>query len=133
MKNMPYRLLIIVMLFSLFIAVPTFTHGGEVHDADVAKVMDVIKIDIQHAMDALKTEDYFTTATHLMSVARAFKVLEDAELTKGSKEEWDAMHEKVINEAFKAIGACANQNNEQIEVHIAEMFKFMVQGHEIFK
>jgi hypothetical protein len=82
---------------------------------------------------AAQNGDYFTAAEKLMGIARSIKGLDVITPNKGSKTEWDQIHNDLINAAFKGIGACGEEDSEQLNKYIGEIGAFIKEGHGIFR
>jgi hypothetical protein len=52
---------------------------------------------------------------------------------EGSKEQWDSIHDALINSAFKGIGACGAKDDIAIKQAMREMIKLRDEGHKLFK
>ena len=94
---------------------PILAHQGEDHKK-LSKAMLAASALIGQSQNALKEKDYFTTAEKLMQLAQTFKSLEKIRPPKGSRKEWNSIHDDVINAAFKAIGECAEKESKAVAV-----------------
>jgi hypothetical protein len=83
--------------------------------------------------NAVKAEEYFIAAEKLMEIAQNMKSLETITPEKGSKEEWDNIHQDLLKAAFKGIGACAEEDSETLRAYIREISGFIKEGHGIFR
>ena len=126
------RMLCLTLLVSLVWIPGISAHEGEDH-AKLQQVMqkaETLSWDINYT---LQEKDYFATAKNLMELAQSFKSLESTTPAKGTKQEWDAIHNELIRAAFKAIGACGEENDEAVEFYTQQIAEFMKNGHGIFK
>jgi hypothetical protein len=88
-------------------------------------------------MGALKTavaeEDYFAAAEAFMGIAQTTRPLLSLNPPKGSKAEWDRIHRDVIKAAFRGIGACAEEDMEEVGKHFGEIGALVGEGHGTFR
>jgi hypothetical protein len=79
------------------------------------------------------SKDYYAAAEKFMDIAKLFKNLDSATPPEGSKEQWDSIHDALINSAFKGIGACGAKDDIAIKQAMGEMIKLRDEGHKLFK
>lgn len=77
--------------------------------------------------------DYFSIAERCMQLARSFKSLERRRPPKGSKSDWDAIHQNMVALSFKAIGACGDEDTSAIRDYVQQMLNYMQAGHKMFR
>jgi hypothetical protein len=82
---------------------------------------------------AVSSNDFYTAALRLMDLAQNFKALEAIDPPKGSKAEWDRIHADLIRAAFRGIGACGDQNLEQLKAEVAAIMALNKEGHAKFR
>jgi hypothetical protein len=68
-----------------------------------------------------------------MDTAKLFKNLDSVTPPEGSKEQWDSIHDALINLAFKGTGACGAKDDIAIKQAMREMIKLRDEGHKLFK
>ena len=101
-------------------------------DAVVAVMRDSYKL-IGEINSAANSEDYYTTAVKLMDLAVGFKSLEQTPPPKGSRAEWDRIHNELIEAAFRGIGACGAQDSRTLKAEISKIMALNQEGHSKFK
>jgi len=79
------------------------------------------------------SKDYYAAAERFMDIAKLFKDLDSVTPPEGSKEQWDSIHDALINSAFKGIGACGAKDDIAIQQAIGELIKLRDEGHKLFK
>ncbi|MCP4403932.1 MAG: hypothetical protein GY801_42330 [bacterium] len=126
------RILCFAFLFLMIWTPHIFAHQGEDHEKlkQVMQKADTLSGEMSYR---LQEKDYWATAASLMELAGIFKSLETIIPAKGTKNEWDAIHHDLINAAFKAVGACGEEDGETVELYIQQIAEFMEKGHSIFK
>lgn len=126
------RILCLTFLFTLVWTLCIFAHQGEDHEKlkQAMQEAETLTWDISYT---LQEEEYFATAKNLMELAKIFKSLETTIPAKGAKHEWDVIHDDLIKAAFKAIGACAEEDGETVGQYMEQITEFMEKGHNIFK
>ena len=77
--------------------------------------------------------DYYTTAVKLMELAEAFKTLEQTPPPRGSRAEWDRIHNELIEAAFRGIGACGARDSKALQAELSKIMAFNQEGHSKFK
>lgn len=82
---------------------------------------------------AARTEDFYTAAVRLMELAEGFKSLEAVSPPKGSKAEWDRIHNELIEAAFRGIGACGERDGNKLQAEIAVILALNQEGHAKFR
>jgi hypothetical protein len=120
-----------MIVFGIF-AMQVSAHKGVDHEKLVEAMSESAAV-LEDVNDAVKAEEYFTTAERLMGLAKIFKSLESIIPEKGTKEEWDTIHGNLIKAAFKAIGACADEDGNTVRGFIKEIKGIMKKGHGVFR
>jgi len=82
---------------------------------------------------AVGAGDFYASALRLVDLAQNFKALEGIDPPKGSKAEWDRIQADVIRAAFRGVGACGEQNLEQLKAEVGAILALMKEGHGKFK
>ena len=82
---------------------------------------------------ALAENNHFDAAEALMGIAQAEKTLISQVPPKGSKAEWDRIHNEIISAAFKGIGAIGDKDMDKVNVHVGEIGALIQQGHTTFR
>jgi len=123
----------IIGLIVLFIVVYPVISFSEDQNLSVSAAMRKIQDEVRNINKAFKNSDYFTTATHFMELAKWFKSLDSVDPGKGTKAEWDRIHEEIIKEFFIAIGACAVEDDEIISASLKKIMALQKEGHGLFR
>lgn len=104
------------------------------YDKDmVIKVMKSNGANMGAINKAMKDGDFFTAAEKLMGIAQDMKSLDAVTPKKGTKEQWDNIHQGIINAAFKGIGACGEGDGEKLGMYMGELGGLIKEGHGMFK
>ena len=104
------------------------------YDKDmVVKVMKSNGANLGAIKKAAGSDDFFTAAEKLMEIAQNMKSLDAVTPKKGAKEQWDKIHQNLINAAFKGIGACGEEDGEKLGMYLGEIGGFIKEGHGMFK
>ena len=82
---------------------------------------------------AVGAGDFYTSALRLMDLAQNFKALEATDPPKGSKAEWDRVNGDAVRAAFRGVGACGEQNLDQLKAQVAAVVALMKEGHGKFR
>ena len=82
---------------------------------------------------AANENDYYTTAVKLMELAEDFKTLEQTPPPRGSRAEWDRIHNELIQAAFRGIGACGERDSKALQGEISTIMALNKEGHDKFK
>ncbi len=77
--------------------------------------------------------NHFAAAEKFMELARDFKSIEHTRPPKGSKADWDSIHQDIINLSFKAIGTCADEDTAAARAYIRQILNYMQAGHTMFR
>ena len=93
--------------------------------ANVANLGDVKK--------AAQEGNFFTAAEKLMEIAKTVKSLDAFTPPKGTKEDWDKIHDDLIKAVFKAIGVCGEEDAKKLTTYLDEIGALMKQGHSMFR
>jgi hypothetical protein len=82
---------------------------------------------------AANNRDFYVSATKLMELARGFKSLDALDPPKGSKAEWDRIHDELVDAAFRAIGACGARDLDKLKAELATIMALNKEGHSKFR
>jgi hypothetical protein len=82
---------------------------------------------------AANNRDFYVSATKLMELARGFKSLDALDPPKGSKAEWDRIHDELVDAAFRAIGACGERDPDKLKAELATIMALNKEGHSKFR
>jgi len=82
---------------------------------------------------AANTNDFYTTAVKLMELAEDFKTLEQTPPPRGSRAEWDRIHNELIDAAFRGIGACGDRDSKALKAELSKIMAYNQEGHSKFK
>ena len=126
------RIFFMCLVISLALTTQIFAHQGEDHEK-LGHAMQSANTLLGEISYTLKENDYFATAISLMELAKIFKSLETITPAKGSKNEWDMIHDDLVHAAFKAIGSCGHEHGETVRLYIQQITEFMKEGHSIFR
>jgi hypothetical protein len=126
-----YWISICILLFVLA-AFQATAHQGTDHEK-LVEAMHKNQELMGQLGNAVKAGEYFIAAETLMEIAKIMKSLETITPEKGSKEDWDNLHQDLIEAAFKGIGACADEDSETLKAYIREISGLIKEGHGIFR
>ena len=127
-----FRIFFIGLFIFIGLTTQILAHQGEDHEK-LEQAMQSANTLMGEITYTLKKDDYFATAVGLMELAKIFKSLETITPAKGSKNEWDMIHGDLIHAAFRAIGACGDEDGETMRLYIQQIAEFMKEGHAIFQ
>ena len=82
---------------------------------------------------AAGAEDFYTSAVKLMELAESFKTLEQTPPPRGSRAEWNRIHNELIQAAFRGIGACGEEDGKALQAEISTIMALNKEGHGKFK
>ena len=82
---------------------------------------------------AANANDYYTTAVKLMELAEGFKTLEQTPPPRGSRAEWNRIHDELIQAAFRGIGACGDRDSKALQAEISKIMALNQEGHGKFQ
>ena len=88
---------------------------------------------VQEIGKASGSQDFYTAATKLMELAQVHKGLAALAPPKGSKAEWDRVHNDLVSAAFRAIGACGERDAAKLQAEMGRIFALNKEGHDKFK
>jgi hypothetical protein len=128
MKKRFYLLVAVVVL--LLVGSQAFAQYNR--DAVVSVMRDSYRL-IGEINASAKAEDFYTTAVKLMQLAEGFKTLEQTPPPKGSRAEWDRIHNELIDAAFRGIGACGVKDGKALQAELAKIMAYNQEGHSKFK
>lgn len=116
-------LILIIVLFS------TSALFAEYNSAAVVAVMRGNLANINAAAAATESGDYFQAAVHFMEVAEGMNSIKHFEPYRGSKADWDANIESVVETSFMAIGACGAEDLGKVNELIGKLWELNKKGH----
>ena len=122
--------LVIAVLVLLLITPQLFAQYNR--DAVVSVMRNSYKL-IGEINAAAKADDFYTTAVKLMELAEGFKTLEQTPPPRGSRAEWDRIHDELIQAAFRGIGACGERDSKTLQAEISKIMALNQEGHSKFK
>ena len=82
---------------------------------------------------ALNAEDFYTAGVKLMEMAEASNALAQMAPPRGSRAEWRRIHDASTAAAFRAIGACGEEDAAKVQAEIANLVALRNEGHGAFK
>lgn len=87
---------------------------------------------MQALQSALSAKDYFGTAENFMDLAQVIKGLDTVVPPQGDKAKWNQIHGRLIDAAFKGIGACGARDDTAIRQALQDIIKARDEGHALF-
>jgi hypothetical protein len=128
---MKKRFYILVAVVALLLITPqVFAQYNR--NAVVAVMRGNVKL-LGEVNDALNAGDFYTTAVKLMELAEGMKSIEQTPPPGGSKAEWTRIYNDLIAAAFRGIGACGEEDAQQVQAEIANIIALRNKGHRTFK
>ena len=110
------------------------THVSAQYNRDlVVSVMRDSYTLIGEINSAAAAEDFYSAGVKLMQLAEAFKSLEQTPPPRGSRAEWDRIHNELIDAAFRAIGACGKRDGGAVQTEMSKIMALNGEGHGKFK
>jgi hypothetical protein len=88
---------------------------------------------VQEINKAVGSQDFYTAAVKLMELAEGHKALTALAPPKGSKAEWDRIHNDLVAAAFRAIGACGERDAAKLQSEMGRIFALNKEGHDKFR
>jgi hypothetical protein len=88
---------------------------------------------VQEINKAIGSQDYYTAGVKLMGLAEVHKALTEVSPPKGSKAEWDRIHNDLVAAAFRAIGAAGERDAAKLQAEMGRIFALNKEGHDKFK
>jgi len=82
---------------------------------------------------ALNAKDFYTTGLKLMELAEGSNSLKQMAPPRGSKAEWTRIHKETAAAAFRAIGACGEEDSAKVQAEIAKIVALRNEGHGKFR
>jgi hypothetical protein len=82
---------------------------------------------------AAGANDFYNAAVKLMELAEDFKTLEQTPPPRGSRAEWNRIHNELIEAAFRGIGACGERDSKALQAEISKIMAYNQEGHSKFK
>ena len=128
MKRRPYVFVAVIVL--LLTAPQLFAQYNR--EAVVAVMRDSYRL-IGEIDAAANQNDFYTTAVKLMELAEGFKTLEQTPPPRGSRAEWDRIHNDLIDAAFRGIGACGRRDGNALKAELSKIMAYNQEGHGKFK
>jgi hypothetical protein len=125
------RFFLVIALMLLFLITPQLFAQYN-RDAVVSVMRSSYKL-IGEINTAAGENDFFATAVKLMELAEAFKTLEQTPPPRGSRAEWDRIHNELIQAAFRGIGACGERDSKALRAEISTIMALNQEGHSKFK
>lgn len=122
-------LVLLVVVFALFATQSFAEYDKEL----VVSTMQSNAANMGELKKAVEEKNFFMAAEKLMEIAQNIKSLDPVTPPKGSKEDWLSNHHKLIDAAFKGIGACGEQDIDKLNEYIGEVGKLIKEGHGMFR
>ena len=128
---MKRRFFFVVLVIVLLLITPQLFAQYN-RDAVVSVMRNSYKL-IGEINAAAGANDFYTTAVKLMELAEAFKTLEQTPPPRGSRSEWDRIHNELIEAAFRGIGACGERDSKALQAELSKIMAYNQEGHSKFK
>ena len=123
-------LLIVLVMLMVFAAGQVFAEYNREVVVDAMRTNGALMGKLK---TALAENHHFDAAEALRGIAQAEKTLISQVPPKGSKAEWDRIHNEIISAAFKGIGAIGDKDMDKVNVHVGEIGALIQQGHTTFR
>jgi hypothetical protein len=124
-----YFFLITVIVFLL---ITPFLSAQYNRDVVVSAMRDNVRL-LGEINAALNAEDFYTAGVKLMEMAEASNTLARMDPPRGSGAEWKRIHEASRAAAFRAVGACGEEDTAKVQAEIANLVALRNEGHGLFK
>jgi hypothetical protein len=82
---------------------------------------------------ALSASDFFTAGVKLMEMAELSNSLAQMAPPRGSQAEWSRIHNESAAAAFRAIGACGEEDAARVQAEIGKLVALRNEGHGKFQ
>ena len=128
---MKKRLYVFVAVIVLLLISPQLFAQYD-RDAVVAVMRNSYRL-IGEINAAANGNDFYTAAVKLMELAEDFKTLEKTPPPRGSRAEWDRIHNELIDAAFRGIGACGERDSKALKAELSKIMAYNQEGHSKFK
>ena len=123
-------IMMLCVVVLLLVSAQTFAE----YNKDMAvKAMQANAANLGDIKKAAGDKDFFTVAEKLMEIAKTFKSLDALTPPKGTKEDWDKIHDDLIKATFKGIGICGEEDKQKLNTAIEEIGALIKQGHSMFR
>ncbi len=122
--------LVVAVLALLLVTTQVFAQYNR--NAVVSVMRSNVRL-LGEANAALNAGDFYTTGLKLMELAEGMKTLEQTPPPKGSKAEWNRIHNELIAAAFRGIGACGEEDARKVQAEIANIIALRNEGHRRFR
>ena len=122
--------LIIAVLVLVLITPHLFAQYNR--DAVVTQMRDNVRL-LGKINAALEAGDFFTAGLGLMEMAEGSNAMAQMTPPKGSKMEWARIHNESTAAAFRAIGACGEEDTAKVQAEIAKLVALRNEGHGKFQ
>ena len=128
-----FKLSCLILLLCLAQANSVYAQKNKKKQVSLASAMISASASMGQIQNSLAAGDHFAAAEKFMQLARAFKSIEHTRPPKGSKADWDSIHQDITNLAFKAIGSCADEDTATARAYIQQIVNYMQAGHTMFR
>lgn len=130
--NTVFKKFCLCVVLCLLLAHPVYAEKDK-KELSLTSAMIIASASMGQIQNLLTEGNHFAVAEKFMQLARVFKSLERTRPQKGSKAEWDSIHQDIITLSFKAIGACADEDTAIIRAYVQQILNYMQAGHKMFR
>jgi hypothetical protein len=128
-KEMKKRLYAtIVVLVLLLSATQLFAQ----YDRDVEAMHNNVRL-LGEINSALNAKDFYTTGLRLMELAQNTHSLSQMAPPRGPQAEWTRIQSAITATAFRAIGACGEEDAAKVQAEIGKILALRNEGHGTFR
>lgn len=126
------RSIYLALTFFILTSLPLLSDSGHDHTKPVHTIMHEITASLSSLKKAAKRRDFRGAKVELKKIAASFRALDSVSPHKGSKEEWDAIHGKIIRLAGEGLQACDKRDRKRL-YEIIELIEIeQMVGHKKF-
>ena len=128
MKKRLYATIVVLVL--LLSAAQLFAQYNQ--DAVVAAMHTNVRL-LGEINSALNAKDFYTTGLRLMELAQNTHTLSQMAPPRGSQAEWTRIQSEITATAFRAIGACGEEDAAKVQAEIGKIVALRNEGHGTFR
>ena len=128
MKKRVFFIIAVMML--LLITPQLFAQYNR--EAVVSRMRDNVRLlgEINAALDG---KDFYTAGMKLMEMAEGHHLLAQMSPPGGSQAEWARIHNALAAAAFRAIGACGEEDAAKVQAEMGKIIALRNEGHGTFR
>jgi hypothetical protein len=101
-------------------------------EAVVSAMRDNVRL-LGEINSALNAKDFYTTGVKLMELAKISNSLAQMSPPRGSQAGWTRIHNESAAAAFRAIGACGEEDAAKVQNEIGKLVALRNEGHGMFR